>query len=116
MLFLGDFMQYNKDDLEKMALVDLRLIGRAVGVKSPTSLRKNELITEILLVGNGKKTSLKSNSGRPVIVKMRCMEDFKTEIVEQNNKKDENKNLASFEKRLDRILSDFKQLILDMTK
>ena len=44
------------------------------------------------------------------------MEDFKTEIVEQNNKKDENKNLASFEKRLDRILSDFKQLILDMIK
>ena len=106
-------MQYNKDDLEKMALVDLRIIGRAVGVKSPTSLKKSELVTEILLVVNGEKPSLKSEGGRPVVARVVLPDEPLQKLIE---KKQEPINLKRFEKRLDRILSDLKKLMLEIAK
>ena len=43
----NDFSQYTRETITAMALYELRLIGRKLGVKSPTSLSKTNLIEAI---------------------------------------------------------------------
>lgn len=49
----GVKMTYTKEYLEKISLLGLRQIGREVGVKSPTSLRKDQLVESILDIQQG---------------------------------------------------------------
>ncbi len=42
-----DYSKYNEETLDAMPLYELRIIGRAMGVKSPTSLKKGDLISAI---------------------------------------------------------------------
>jgi transcription termination factor Rho len=59
--------QFNKQNLEKLGIFELRNLAREVGVHSPTTYRKEELIENILLIIEGKKEPhiAKSKQGRP---------------------------------------------------
>ena len=60
-------MTYEKEQLEQTNIHPLRNIAREVGVKSPTSLKKNVLIDEIIQIQSGKKRPhLSPRKGRPV--------------------------------------------------
>ena len=60
-------MKFTKEQLENYSIYDLRTIAREVGVKAPTTLRKQELLDEILLISSGKKQpSSPSKRGRPI--------------------------------------------------
>jgi hypothetical protein len=57
----------NKADYQQYGIHDLRRIGRSVGVKSPTSLKKSDLILRILEIEAGIQPAiLPSKRGRPV--------------------------------------------------
>ena len=58
---------YTKDDLNNLGIYDLREIGRSVGVPSPTTMKKEQLIDYILKIiyGEDIKTSKGKLSGRP---------------------------------------------------
>lgn len=57
--------RYLKFNLEELPLFRLRKIGREVGVKAPTALKKKVLIQEILDILNGRKDPTITNKGRP---------------------------------------------------
>lgn len=59
---------YTKEQLKCMHLHDIRTIGRNIGVKSPTSKTKTELIDKILAVQNGKEKPCFSRVGRRAFV------------------------------------------------
>jgi len=56
-----------KSSLLKLGIFQLRGIGREIGVKSPTTQRKEDIIEEILAIANGKKEAyVRPNAkGRP---------------------------------------------------
>lgn len=58
---------YTELQLNQIGIFELRQIGREKGVKSPTTLRRNDLISQILGVQSGKiKPWVKPNlKGRP---------------------------------------------------
>ena len=53
--------------LENMTLYELRELGRGIGVKSPSSLRKKQLIEKILKIQKGEEKPTFSCRGRPVV-------------------------------------------------
>ena len=60
-------MKYEREQLEQISIHSLRNIARDVGVKSPTNLKKDILINEILLIQSGKKQPhTPSKRGRPI--------------------------------------------------
>ena len=60
----GKFMEYERKDLQSLPLCDLRKIGYAIKVKSSTTLKKEELINQILLVASGAIPPHITNKGR----------------------------------------------------
>ena len=42
-----------KKELSKKSIHELRILGRSIGVKSVTTLKKEELIEQIISVDNG---------------------------------------------------------------
>lgn len=58
---------YTKEDLNNLGIYDLREIGRSVGVPSPTTMKKEQLIDYILKIiyGEDIKTSKGKLRGRP---------------------------------------------------
>ena len=65
----GGFMQYTKEELNEFSLYSLRALGRKTGVKAPSSLRKKELIENILDVQSGKTPPHATKRGRPALPK-----------------------------------------------
>ena len=53
-----------KEYLENFGIHELRLRGRELGVKSPASKRKSQLIEEIIEIENGIKPAYRTNMGR----------------------------------------------------
>ena len=47
------------------SIVELRVIGRSLGVKAPTQLTKSELIEKIIALENGEEKPYFSRKGRP---------------------------------------------------
>ncbi len=66
-------MYLGKEYLENLPLGDLRKIGREIGVKAPTALKKNQLINAILEVISGEVPPCHNlnNRGRP-----KCKEEL----------------------------------------
>lgn len=58
-------MEYIKESLDEISLYDLRRFAKEMGVKSPSMLRKKELIEAIIDVKRGNKLPDKSKKGRP---------------------------------------------------
>ena len=95
---------YKREDLEKISIYDLRYIGREVGLKSVTTLKKGELINQILLVENDKILPIKSRVGRPYIERVISISD---------NIQLENKDI---EKKIEKLIDDFKKDLLSLIK
>lgn len=59
--------QYTREELMKLGIYDLRQVGREVGVPSPTSLNKKDLIDYIVAIvyGSAEKKSQGKLRGRP---------------------------------------------------
>ena len=73
------------DNLQYMRLVDLREIGRKVGVKAPSTITKKQLVTEIKDVLTGKKEPYKTNLGRPYTPQyfsLSDLESIKTKTID----------------------------------
>lgn len=61
-------MSLRREQLQKTSVLRLREIGRAYGVKAPTSLTKDNLINAILDIESGKTQPCpNSNRGRPTL-------------------------------------------------
>ena len=60
-------MDYTKDELEFFGIHGLRKLGREIGVKAPSSLKKVELIENILNVQKGVIPPHVTNKGRPTL-------------------------------------------------
>ncbi len=58
-------MVYDRESLEKTELHDLRKIGKKIGVRAPTRLKKADLVENILAVQSGKVQPYFSAIGRP---------------------------------------------------
>lgn len=59
-------MNYQRENLIQLNIHTLRSIAREFGVKSPTTLNKDSLINEILLISQGKKQPhTPTKKGRP---------------------------------------------------
>lgn len=58
---------YTKEKLFNLSIHEVRRIGRAVGVRSPTSLRKEDLVDQIFAIysGSQEKYIAKDKKGRP---------------------------------------------------
>lgn len=85
-------MQYTKEQLNEYNLYSLRTLGRKTGVKAPSSLRKAELIENILDVQSGKILPHKTKRGRPALPKQveSTLEEMKViikKIVEDGQEK-----------------------------
>ena len=59
---------YTKEDLENSSIYQLRLIAHKIGVKAPTTKKRDELIFHILAIQNGEEESYfpEKKMGRPV--------------------------------------------------
>ncbi|MBQ8426663.1 MAG: Rho termination factor N-terminal domain-containing protein [Clostridia bacterium] len=60
-------MGYTKEELERKNVHTLRQIGREKGVKAPSSLKKGDLIEQILGIEKGEIAPCFSTGGRPVL-------------------------------------------------
>ena len=83
--------KYTKEELEKCSVFEVRVIGRRLGVKSPTSCRKNEIIDRILAIQEGdEKPQFNSNSrGRPpakILGSQKGGEDYGEYLTKQSMK------------------------------
>jgi len=60
-------MNYTREQLYNLSIYEVRKIGQLEGVKSPTSLKKDELIDEIIAISSGEKERYipTSKKGRP---------------------------------------------------
>ncbi len=69
---------YTREDLLKIGIYDLRELGREVGVPSPTTLKKEELIDYIvgILYGQIPKNSSKTLRGRPARAREKSYQKF----------------------------------------
>ena len=63
----GIFMTYTEEYLKELSIHTLRTLGKMIGVKSPTSLHKNQLIKEIVGISNGEIAPFFSKKGRPTL-------------------------------------------------
>ncbi len=99
--------EYKEIELEKQHLYFLRVLGRKVGVKSPTALKKIDLIKEI-------RKSINSNNfvenrplrGRPCLAEMKItkLADEKISEIEKTKKE-----------RLKLIFEEYKKNIMKKT-
>lgn len=85
---MSKFIKFSKQLLEFQSLYVLREIGRQVGVKSPSSTKREDLIEKILLIQSGKlepvEVSKQGAPSRPVDVSMFYLEEIRKPIgIEQ---------------------------------
>jgi hypothetical protein len=93
-------VENKRKELEKLPLYQLRQKGREVGVKSPTTYKKKDLIDAIINVLEGKVLPEKTNRGRP------AMSSFETRKTKKQTK--------DIEKRIDKALLKLKKLLLEI--
>ena len=58
-------MEYTRIRLEIMSIHNLRHLGKSIGVKSPCTLNKSQLIEQIVLIQKGNIKPCFSKKGRP---------------------------------------------------
>ena len=77
MLYNPEYNEYTKEDLEKIGIYDLRELGREIGVPSPTSMKKDQLIDYIVGIIHGEKPK-NDNSlrGRPAKTGQKSYQKF----------------------------------------
>ena len=96
----GGNMAYTYKELQGKTIHAVRVIGKEIGVKSPSTLKKQELIDRILDIQSGKVMPKFSSSGRP-------------RLGSENIVKPK-KETAILEKEIDKILEQTKLQILNL--
>ena len=74
-----------KDELSQKSLHELRILGRKIGVKSVSTLRKIDLIQNILDISGGNRQPIFSNRGRKPFVRASdkiCINEEKIYLIE----------------------------------
>ena len=95
-------MYYTKQDLERKNIYSLRVIGREIGVRAPSALKKQNLIENILSVQSGKIVPHFAKSGRPSM------------DIEQIERKEKKKQFVDLEKELYKILKETQEKIINL--
>ena len=88
----------NKNELNQKSLYELRIIGRKIGVRSASMLRKGDLIQNILAIHNGDKQPVYNNRGRKPYTRTFYSMQIDEEIILQ----------------IEKILTDAQKEILDI--
>lgn len=94
-------MKYERVELEKLTVHRLREKAKAIGVKSPTSLTKNQLISNIIGICNGEILPYFSKRGRP----FKNYELTKEELAEKLNEKLE---------KVEKLFEQFKKEVISV--
>ena len=103
--FMEKIMKYSREELNSINLYSLRAYAREIGVKAPTSFRKNELIEEILLVDSGQKPPCKEYKGCPPKKIVATTDNLTTSKIKKEVKRKLIKTiLRNIEKKLNKLL------------
>lgn len=78
-----DYSKMSIEQLNELSLFELRNAAREMGVKSPTTYNKGDLIEKMISVSTGKIAPVKTNRGRPP----KALVGLKTEGTIMNSKK-----------------------------
>ena len=98
--------KYSKENLNNLRFHALREIGWQVGVKSPSTRKKQDLIQEILDVTEGKKAPYKTTKGRPRLpTQLNFVDLNKQKFIHGQNKqnKELNKQIDEIIEKLDSL-------------
>ena len=106
-------MIYTKELLEIMHLQDLRNIGKDIGVQSPTSLKKEVLIQNILDIQENRVQPCFSNRGRKKI-NSTLREKALIELFSLSANTAEIDRI--FEEIVDKFLAELKEKIMNLYK
>lgn len=106
-------MNYTREDLNRRTIHSLRIIGREVGVKSPTVLSKGTLIDEIIAISSGEKEPSFTKLGRPSFESYVCATEDGMKIAPKEKPP---KEKTDFEKELDDAYEQFKKVLLKYTR
>lgn len=91
-----EYSKMNIDELNELSLFELRNAAREMGVKSPTTFKKGDLIQKMISVSSGQSSPSTSKRGRPpkALVGLKTEDKFekKSEKSNQNLKKKSSKN------------------------
>ena len=107
----GKFMVYEKTVLQSTSLLCLREIGKKIGVRAPTSLKKDVLIENIIDIQEHRVAPYFSNFGRK-----RLLTNTKDLNIEEFYKISLTKKEVDklFEEVVDQFLAKLKVKILDL--
>lgn len=107
--FRGIFM--NKEKLSKKSIYELRIIGRDLGVKSPTALKKQELIYAIIERNLNLTEPHFTKRGRPPITTSQTQENLlqKAKVLEKIRLS----AIKQIEKVLEKAKTEITKIILD---
>ena len=121
LFYFKGYIMYTKKELEQYGFYFIRQIAREIGVKNASTFKKKELIDAILDVQNGfvKPYFPTKGKGRP------AMKIFQDPLKDKQSSKEieeivladtKNRKVELFEKKLDEIYQEFKQLLLSTIK
>lgn len=102
-----------QENYNKLNLHDLRVLGAQIGVKAPSTLKKEQLIKEIIAVERGEKSPHFSNRGR----RRKDMFSFSPNISD-NDVKDfdrKKKDLKNKVNKAIKILTEIYEILQDLT-
>lgn len=89
---------------KQFGIRDLREHGRTIGVKSPTTLKKVDLINEIVAIESGEKAPFYTNMGRP------CYKTFNGESI----RADREEKLRKIDELAEEFLTKVREIVLKM--
>lgn len=89
---MSEFITFTNEILQDLPLAFLREIGREIGVKSPASRKKDQLINDILLVQSGALNPIPSTKrGAPPKMTIDLSKFYKTPVATPNTKEEHDK-------------------------
>jgi transcription termination factor Rho len=77
-----DYSKMSREELDDLSLFELRNAAREMGVKSPTTYNKGDLIDKMISISSGEVKPVKSNRGRPpkILVGLKSEEEKAAEV------------------------------------
>ena len=110
-------MSYNIEqvikDYSKYNIHELRVIGANLGVKAPSTLKKEKLINEIIAIEVGEKTPYFSNRGRHRKVNLPFNPNFN--YIDRKNIDKKRKDLENKVQKAIKLLTEIYENLQDLT-
>ena len=103
----GEKVPYNQEYLNQMTIYSLRKLARELGVKSPSAMRKEKIISNILDLQKGKLQPYKTKRGRPLL------KSSYAPVKEKILSKQERKKLKTIKNKLESILLEIKEILTE---